>query len=78
MIPNKSIMTSYIKSPYKFQACSYFCDIGYNNILYKICCKNVLSIHEYTLNKSSKWYIVYICRVCQTCLGADKFYTYFD
>ena len=45
MIPNKSIMTSYIKSPYKFQACSYFCDIGYNNILYKICCKNGLSIH---------------------------------
>ena len=29
---------------------------------------------SYTLNKSSKWYIVYIWRVFQKGLIADKFY----
>ena len=33
---------------------------------------------RYTLNKSSKWYIVYICRVSRKGLYADKFYPYFD
>ena len=33
---------------------------------------------QYTLNKSSKWYIVYICRVFQKEWSADKFYPYFD
>ena len=32
----------------------------------------------YTLNRSSKWYIVYICRVFQKGLNADKFYHDFD
>ena len=29
---------------------------------------------QYTLNKSSKWYIVYICRVLQKGLIAHEFY----
>ena len=29
---------------------------------------------NYTLNKSSKWYIVYICRVFQKGLIVDKFF----
>ena len=33
---------------------------------------------KYTLNKSSKWYIVYICRVFRKGLNADKSYHYFD
>ena len=32
----------------------------------------------YTLNKSSKCYIVYICRVFRKGLNADKLYPYFD
>ena len=32
---------------------------------------------DYTLNKSSKWYIVYICMVFRKGLSADKFYPYF-
>ena len=35
-------------------------------------------IFAYTLNKSSKWYIVHICRVFQTGLFADKFYQNFE
>ena len=31
-----------------------------------------------TLNKMSKWYIVYICRVYRKGLNADKSYHYFD
>ena len=32
----------------------------------------------YTLSKSSKWYIVYICRVFHKGLIADKFYPWFN
>ena len=34
--------------------------------------------YMYTLNKSSKGYIVYICKVVQKGWGAGKFYPYFD
>ena len=37
-----------------------------------------LDCFEYTLNKSSKWYTVYICRVFRKGLNADKFYPYLD
>ena len=32
----------------------------------------------YTLNKSSKWYIVYICKVFRIGLNADKYHHYCD
>ena len=36
------------------------------------------SVVIYTINKSSKWYIVYICKVFQKGWRAGKFYPYFD
>ena len=39
---------------------------------------SILIISFYTLNKSSKWYIVYSCRVFRKGLNADKLYPYFD
>ena len=38
----------------------------------------LISPCPYTLNKSSKWYIEYICRVFQKGLNADKSFHYFD
>ena len=46
----------------------------FNNILRKFQLNGLLApTFCYTLNKSSKWYIVYICRVFQKGLFADEF-----
>ena len=49
-------------------ACLWYC------FVHLLFCMPVI----YTLNKSSKWYIVYICRVFLKGLSADKFCPYYD
>ena len=53
----------------------WWIDFEYLHWLGNMFCKGSI---VYTLNKSSKWYIMFICRVFRKGLNADIFYIYFD
>ena len=55
-----------------------YATIWHYNVIMKRCDSEPFPKCAYTLNKSSKWYIVRICRVFQEGLIADEFYPYSD
>ena len=87
-IPSIRILS--LSSIYSSASCSIFFSLSLKKSIYKTTYENRndldlseywwehLHIKDYTLNKSSKCYIVYIWRVFQKGFSSDKFYLNFD